>query len=57
MLVLVSVDEPSAPGSHFGGTVAAPAAAEILRRVLGHMSVPSRIATTSSGGLQDAGHQ
>lgn len=30
VLVLVMVDEPTAPGRHYGGTVAAPAAAEIL---------------------------
>jgi cell division protein FtsI/penicillin-binding protein 2 len=48
VLVLVSVDEPSAPGSHFGGTVAAPAAAEIVRQVLARLRAPSRIATTSS---------
>jgi cell division protein FtsI (penicillin-binding protein 3) len=30
VLVLVMVDEPTAPGSHYGGTVAAPTAAKIL---------------------------
>jgi len=30
VLVLVMVDEPTAPGSHYGGTVAAPSAAKIL---------------------------
>ncbi|MEZ6056843.1 MAG: penicillin-binding protein 2 [Planctomycetaceae bacterium] len=30
LIVLVSVDEPTAPGSHYGGTVAAPAARDIL---------------------------
>ena len=31
LLVLVMVDEPSGPGSHYGGTVAAPTASEILK--------------------------
>ncbi len=31
LLTLVMVDAPSTPGSHFGGTVAAPAAVNILR--------------------------
>ncbi|REJ84432.1 MAG: penicillin-binding protein 2 [Planctomycetota bacterium] len=34
LLVLVTVDEPTVGGPHFGGTVAAPAAAQILRRAL-----------------------
>lgn len=34
VLVLVMVDEPTAPGSHYGGTVAAPAAAKILKNSL-----------------------
>lgn len=34
VLVLVMVDEPTEPGSHYGGTVAAPAAADILKRSL-----------------------
>jgi cell division protein FtsI (penicillin-binding protein 3) len=38
VIVLVVVDEPST-GSHFGGTVAAPAAAEILRQTLGYLGV------------------
>jgi cell division protein FtsI (penicillin-binding protein 3) len=39
VLVLVVVDEPST-GSHYGGTVAAPAAANILRQTLAHLRVP-----------------
>ncbi len=31
VLVLVMVDEPTAPGTHYGGTVAAPTAARILQ--------------------------
>ena len=31
VLVLVMVDEPTAPGTHYGGTVAAPTAAKILQ--------------------------
>ena len=37
VLVLVMVDEPSGPGSHYGGTVAAPTAAEILKFSLERM--------------------
>jgi cell division protein FtsI/penicillin-binding protein 2 len=33
-LVLVMVDEPTAPGIHYGGTVAAPAAAKILQKAI-----------------------
>ncbi|HEV3303340.1 MAG TPA: penicillin-binding protein 2 [Planctomycetaceae bacterium] len=40
VVVLVVVDEPSTGGSHYGGTVAAPAAAEILRQTLAHLRVP-----------------
>ncbi|HEV7998576.1 MAG TPA: penicillin-binding protein 2 [Planctomycetaceae bacterium] len=39
VIVLVVVDEPSVGGSHYGGTVAAPAAAEILRQTLAHLHV------------------
>ena len=34
VVVLVLVDEPTSPGRHYGGTVAAPAAAEILKSSL-----------------------
>ncbi|MFZ9089807.1 MAG: hypothetical protein ACO3FE_06920 [Planctomycetaceae bacterium] len=34
MLVLVMVDAPTAAGSHYGGTVAAPFAVEILKHAL-----------------------
>jgi cell division protein FtsI (penicillin-binding protein 3) len=39
VLVLVVVDEPTTNGSHYGGTVAAPSAAEILRQTLIHLRV------------------
>ncbi len=41
-IVLVSVDEPSVTvnGEHFGGSVAAPAAGHLLRRVLEYYHVP-----------------
>jgi len=39
VMVLVVVDEPSVGGTHYGGTVAAPAAAEILRQALIHFDV------------------
>jgi len=35
----VVVDEPTTNGSHYGGTVAAPAAAEILRQTLVHLHI------------------
>ncbi len=34
VLVLIVVDEPTAPGGHYGGTVAAPAAARVLQNAL-----------------------
>jgi cell division protein FtsI/penicillin-binding protein 2 len=37
-VVLVSVNEPTAGHSYYGGTVAAPAAAAILKRTLAHMA-------------------
>ena len=37
-LVLVMVDEPTAPGIHYGGTVAAPTAARILAAATNHLS-------------------
>lgn len=47
-VVVVSVDEPSNPGEHFGGTIAAPAAATILSQALERLRVPTtdQIATT-----------
>ncbi|MFQ5732539.1 MAG: penicillin-binding transpeptidase domain-containing protein, partial [Planctomycetaceae bacterium] len=44
VLVLVVVDEPTAAGVHYGGTVAAPTAARILRQSLVHLGVPARVA-------------
>lgn len=38
-LVLVMVDEPRAAGSHYGGTVAAPAAAQILKFAVERLSL------------------
>lgn len=40
VLVLVSVDEPSTAGEHFGGSIAAPAAGKILRKALQRLRVP-----------------
>jgi cell division protein FtsI/penicillin-binding protein 2 len=40
-LVLVLVDEPTVGTSHYGGTVAAPAASRILEKTLLHLRVPS----------------
>lgn len=39
VLVIVSVDEPSTGGEHYGGTVAAPPATIILERALRHLNV------------------
>jgi cell division protein FtsI/penicillin-binding protein 2 len=40
-LVLVLVDEPTVGTSHYGGTVAAPAASRILQKTLLHLRVPA----------------
>jgi cell division protein FtsI (penicillin-binding protein 3) len=40
-IVVVSVDEPSTSGEHFGGTIAAPAASAILAQALDRLRVPS----------------
>lgn len=40
VLVIVVVDEPSTGNSHYGGTVAAPTAAAILRQTLNHLRIP-----------------
>jgi len=39
VVVLVVVDEPTTNGTHYGGTVAAPAAAAILRQTLIHLQI------------------
>ena len=41
VLVLVMVDEPSVGGTHYGGTIAAPAAAHVLKKTLIHLGVPA----------------
>lgn len=41
VLVLVTVDEASVGAEHFGGSVAAPAAGEILQKSLNQLRVPS----------------
>jgi cell division protein FtsI/penicillin-binding protein 2 len=41
VLVLVVVDEPTVGSTHYGGIVAAPTAAEILRKSLVHLRVPA----------------
>lgn len=51
VLVLVSVNEPTQGGSDFGGTVAAPSAAVILRDALDYLRGPER---TVNGGQADA---
>ncbi|MDA0285046.1 MAG: penicillin-binding transpeptidase domain-containing protein, partial [Planctomycetota bacterium] len=40
VIVLVVVDEPESGSTHFGGRIAAPAAAEILSRSLMYLRVP-----------------
>jgi cell division protein FtsI/penicillin-binding protein 2 len=44
-VVIVSVDEPSVSvnGEHFGGSVAAPAAGRLLRKVLEYLRVPPEV--------------
>lgn len=48
MLVLVVVNEPTAKGVHYGGTVAAPTAARVLQIALRQQQVPDRIAAGKS---------
>jgi cell division protein FtsI (penicillin-binding protein 3) len=45
VVVLVSVNEPTQGGSDFGGTVAAPSAAVILRDALQYLQAPERTTT------------
>ena len=61
VIVLVMVDEPTTPGTHYGGTVAAPAAARILQFAetrVGSFVIP-RLATQSSPAMSrdNAGSQ
>jgi cell division protein FtsI/penicillin-binding protein 2 len=49
-LVLVMVDEPTAPGIHYGGTVAAPVAAGILQATMQRLAVLSGKETTAVPG-------
>ena len=51
VLVLVLVDEPTIGTSHFGGTVAAPAASRILLKTLRHLRIPPTDASTRSARL------
>jgi cell division protein FtsI/penicillin-binding protein 2 len=44
VLVLVTVDSPTKPGIHYGGTVAAPTAARVLHKSLVHLGVPVGVA-------------
>jgi cell division protein FtsI/penicillin-binding protein 2 len=39
VVVLVVIDEPSAAGSHYGGSVAAPSAVAILKQSLAHLRI------------------
>ena len=48
VLVLVSVDEPSTAGEHFGGTIAAPPAKVILEKTLRHLQVPLPVHNVAS---------
>jgi cell division protein FtsI/penicillin-binding protein 2 len=54
-LVLIAVDEPSVSvnGEHFGGSVAAPAAGELLRNVLQRLQVPASDKPPQTAGLPD----
>lgn len=44
VLVLVTVDSPTTPGVHYGGTVAAPTAARVLHKALVYLGVPVGVA-------------
>ena len=50
VLVLVVVDEPTTNGIHYGGTVAAPAAAAILRQTLVHLQIAPEVALPVANG-------
>jgi len=47
VLVLVMVDEPTAPGIHYGGTVAAPVAAKILQAAMQRITVSEAVRATA----------
>jgi len=55
VLVIVSVDEPSIAlnGEHFGGSVAAPAAGELLRKCLQRLQTPANDKPAQTAGLPD----
>ncbi|MFN0056323.1 MAG: peptidoglycan D,D-transpeptidase FtsI family protein [Planctomycetales bacterium] len=54
-LVMISVDEPSVSqgGEHFGGSVAAPAAGELLRKTLVRMQIPPSDSLPPTAHLPD----
>jgi cell division protein FtsI/penicillin-binding protein 2 len=55
VLVLVMVDEPTAPGIHYGGTVAAPVAAGILQAALQRTAASESVRATAvptTGGVR-----
>lgn len=49
IIVLVVVDEPTSRTTHYGGTIAAPAAAKILSRSLVYLRVPPDRETRTAG--------
>jgi cell division protein FtsI (penicillin-binding protein 3) len=54
ILVLVVVDEPMTNGTHYGGLVAAPAAAAILRQTLIHLQIAPDEARRTIAGHEKA---
>lgn len=50
VLAIVSVDEPSTEGEHYGGTVSAPPATLILERTLKQLNIPPTIASKPEHG-------
>jgi cell division protein FtsI/penicillin-binding protein 2 len=51
-VVLVSINEPTAGHSYYGGTVAAPAAAAILKRTLGHLAAEDAMTEVPGDGAR-----
>jgi cell division protein FtsI/penicillin-binding protein 2 len=56
VLVMISVDEPSISlnGEHFGGSIAAPAAGELLRKSLLRLQIPPGDKPAQTAGLPEA---
>jgi cell division protein FtsI (penicillin-binding protein 3) len=54
VLVLILVDEPTVGSTHYGGTIAAPAAASLLRKSLIYLRVPTKNSPARTAGNQQS---